>query len=59
MDVNDVSYALQRVIDERKAENTWQVDCFGGVEGPIQPPDEVLDYHSQVFLHRTDLDLRF
>ena len=42
MDVNDVSHALQRVIEERKAEDTWQVDSFGGVSvAPTRPPDEV------------------
>jgi hypothetical protein len=42
VDVNDVSHALQRVIEERKAEDTWQVDSFGGVSvAPTRPPDEV------------------
>jgi hypothetical protein len=42
VDVNDVSHALQRVIEERNAEDTWQVDSFGGVSvAPTRPPDEV------------------
>ena len=42
VDVNDVSHALQRVIEERTAEDTWQVDSFGGVSvAPTRPPDEV------------------
>ena len=43
MDVNDVSYALEKVIEQRKAEDTWQIDTFGSVSAaPIRPPDEVL-----------------
>ena len=42
MDVNDVSYALETVVEQRKAEDTWQVDSFGAVSAaPIRPPDEV------------------
>jgi hypothetical protein len=42
VDVNDVSYSLEQIIPQRKAENTWQVDSFGGVsDAPIHPPDEV------------------
>jgi hypothetical protein len=31
VDVNDVSYSLEKLIEQRKAEDTWQVDSFGGV----------------------------
>jgi hypothetical protein len=42
VDVNDVSYALETVVEQRKAEDTWQVDSFGAVSAaPIRPPDEV------------------
>jgi hypothetical protein len=42
VDVNDVSYSLEKVIEQRKAEDTWQVDSFGGVSAaPIRPPEEV------------------
>jgi len=42
VDVNDVSYSLEKVIERRRAENTWQIDTFGGVSAaPIRPPDEV------------------
>jgi len=42
VDVNDVSYSLEKVIEQRKAEDTWQIDTFGGVSAaPIRPPDEV------------------
>jgi hypothetical protein len=42
VDVNDVSYALQKVIEQRKFEDTWQIDTFGSVSSaPIRPPDEV------------------
>ena len=42
MDVNDVSYALEKVIEHRRAEDTWLVDSFGGVSAaPTRPPDEV------------------
>lgn len=40
MDVNDVSHALQKVIEERQAENTWQVDSFDGLSGTNRSPDE-------------------
>jgi hypothetical protein len=42
VDVNDVSYSLEKVIQRRKAEDTWQVDSFGGVSDvPTRTPDEV------------------
>jgi len=42
VDVNDVSLALEKVMDHRRAEDTWQVDSFGGVSAaPTRPPDEV------------------
>jgi hypothetical protein len=42
VDVNDVSYALEKVIEQRKVEDTWQIDTFGSVSAaPIRPPDEV------------------
>jgi hypothetical protein len=42
VDVNDVSYALEKVIEQRKVEGTWQIDTFGSVSAaPIRPPDEV------------------
>lgn len=41
VDVNDVGYALEKVIDIRKAEDTWQVDSFGGVAVKSRTPDEV------------------
>ncbi|SJL07961.1 uncharacterized protein ARMOST_11319 [Armillaria ostoyae] len=40
VDVNDVGHALQKVIAERQAENTWQVDSFDGLSGTNRPPDE-------------------
>jgi tRNA U34 5-methylaminomethyl-2-thiouridine-forming methyltransferase MnmC len=53
VDVNDVSHALEQVIDQRKAEDTWQVDSFGGVSAaPIRPPDEVWHH---VFTNRNIL----
>ncbi|KAK0187644.1 hypothetical protein F5146DRAFT_718651 [Armillaria mellea] len=42
VDVNDVSHALQRVIAERQAENTWQVDSFDGLSGANRLPDEAI-----------------
>ncbi|KAJ7155126.1 hypothetical protein C8R46DRAFT_436742 [Mycena filopes] len=42
IDVNDVSHALQKVIDTRTAEDTWQVDCFGEVSAIARPPDEAI-----------------
>jgi hypothetical protein len=45
VDVNDVSYSLEKVIEQRKAEDTWQIDTFGGVSAaPIRPPDEVRSF---------------
>jgi hypothetical protein len=41
VDVNDVGYALEKVVDIRKAEDTWQVDSFGGVPVKSRTPDEV------------------
>jgi hypothetical protein len=42
VDVNDVSYALEKVIEQRRSEDTWQIDTFGSVSSaPIRPPDEV------------------
>jgi len=42
VDVNDVSYSLEKVIEQRRAEDTWQIDTFGGVSAaPVRPPDEV------------------
>jgi len=31
VDVNDVSYSLKNVIEQRRTEDTWHVDSFGGV----------------------------
>ncbi|KAK0457420.1 uncharacterized protein EV420DRAFT_1548064 [Desarmillaria tabescens] len=42
VDVNDVSHALQKVIAERQAENTWQIDSFDGLSGTNRPPDEAI-----------------
>ncbi|KAJ6627692.1 hypothetical protein B0H10DRAFT_1905503 [Mycena sp. CBHHK59/15] len=42
VDVNDVSYALQKVINARKLEDTWQVDSFGEVAAIVRPPDEAI-----------------
>jgi hypothetical protein len=42
VDVNDVGYALEKVINTRKAEDTWQVDSFGGVPVKSRTPDEVM-----------------
>ncbi|KAK0202192.1 hypothetical protein DFS33DRAFT_1060450 [Desarmillaria ectypa] len=42
VDVNDVSHALQKVIAERQAEDTWQVDSFDGLSGTNRPPDEAI-----------------
>ncbi|KAJ7670709.1 hypothetical protein DFH06DRAFT_1468485 [Mycena polygramma] len=42
VDVNDVSHALQKVIEARKIEDTWQVDCFGEVSIVSRPPDEAV-----------------
>ena len=40
--MNDVSHALEKIIEIRKAENTWQIDSFGGLSAaPTRPPDEV------------------
>ena len=45
VDVNDVSYSLEKVVEQRKVEDTWQVDSFGGVSAaPIGPPDEVQSF---------------
>ena len=41
VDVNDVGYALEKVIDIRKAEYTWQVDSFCGVPVKSRTHDEV------------------
>lgn len=49
VDVNDVSHTLQNVIRARKAEDTWQVDCFGEVSDisrPPRQPDEVRGFSS-------------
>ena len=40
--MNDVGYALQKVIESRKTEDTWQVDSFGGVPVKSRTPDEVV-----------------
>ncbi|KAJ7155009.1 hypothetical protein C8R46DRAFT_1226970 [Mycena filopes] len=42
VDVNDVSHALQKVIEGRKVEDTWHVDCFGEVSAVSRPPDEAV-----------------
>ncbi|KAJ7636660.1 hypothetical protein FB45DRAFT_1055980 [Roridomyces roridus] len=42
VDVNDVSHALQSVIKTREAEDTWQVDSFGGITNISRPPDEAI-----------------
>ncbi|KAG6883816.1 hypothetical protein C0992_007713 [Termitomyces sp. T32_za158] len=42
VDVNDVEYALQKVIPARKAEDTWVVDCYGGIPAKIRAPDEAI-----------------
>ncbi|KAK0243779.1 hypothetical protein EDD85DRAFT_173202 [Armillaria nabsnona] len=42
VDVNDVSHALQKVIAERQADNTWQVDRFDGLSGTNRSPDEAI-----------------
>ncbi|KAJ7739067.1 hypothetical protein DFH07DRAFT_840632 [Mycena maculata] len=42
VDVNDVSHAQQNIIKERTAEDTWQVDSFGGVSNVARPPDEAI-----------------
>lgn len=45
MDVNDVSYSLVKVIEQRRAEDTWHIDSFGGVSAaPTRPPDEVRSF---------------
>jgi len=43
VDVNDVSYSPEKVIEQRRAEDTWHVESkFGGVSAaPTRPPDEV------------------
>ena len=47
VDVNDVSYSLEKVIEQRRAEDTWNVDSFGGVSAaPTRPPDEVRSFSS-------------
>ena len=47
VDVNDVSYSLVTVIEQRRAEDTWNVDSFGGVSVvPTRPPDEVRSFSS-------------
>jgi hypothetical protein len=47
VDVNDVSCSLEKVIEQRRAEDTWQVDSFGGVSAaPTRPPDEVRSFSS-------------
>ena len=42
VDVNDVAFALGKVIEMRQAEDTWQVDSFGGVPVKSRTPDEVI-----------------
>ncbi|KAJ7714801.1 hypothetical protein B0H16DRAFT_514129 [Mycena metata] len=42
VDVNDVSYALEKVTITRKLEDTWQVDSFGEVSAISRPPDEAI-----------------
>ncbi|KAF7342761.1 putative bifunctional E2/E3 enzyme [Mycena sanguinolenta] len=42
VDVNDVGHALQKVIKVREAEDTWQVDSFGGILNISRPPDEAI-----------------
>ncbi|KAG6918191.1 hypothetical protein DXG01_015979 [Tephrocybe rancida] len=42
VDVNDVEHALQKVIVARKVEDTWEVDCFGGVPAKARVPDEAI-----------------
>ena len=45
VDVNDVSYSLEKVIEQRRAEDTWDVDSPGGVSvAPTRPPDEVRSF---------------
>jgi hypothetical protein len=46
------------VIEQRKAEDTWQVDSFGGVSvAPTRPPDEVWQFCYFVIPACTDLCL--
>ncbi|KAF8067680.1 hypothetical protein FPV67DRAFT_1669576 [Lyophyllum atratum] len=42
VDVNDVEHALQKVIETRKREDTWEVDCFGGIPAKARVPDEAI-----------------
>ncbi|KAG6844814.1 hypothetical protein H0H87_003481 [Tephrocybe sp. NHM501043] len=42
VDVNDVEHALQRIIAARKVEDTWDVDCFGGIPAKARTPDEAI-----------------
>ncbi|KAG6918190.1 hypothetical protein DXG01_015978 [Tephrocybe rancida] len=42
VDVNDVEHALQKVIAARKVEDTWDVDCFGGIPAKARTPDEAI-----------------
>jgi hypothetical protein len=42
VDINDVAYALEKIIPMRRAEDTWQVDSFTeDYVAPIRQPDEV------------------
>ncbi|KAL0957929.1 hypothetical protein HGRIS_000110 [Hohenbuehelia grisea] len=43
VDVNDVAHALQAVVQQRLAEDTWQIDSYEGVSVVSnRPPDEAI-----------------
>ncbi|KAJ7472928.1 hypothetical protein B0H11DRAFT_1919124 [Mycena galericulata] len=46
VDVNDVSHSLEKIIIERRLEDTWHVDSFGAIEAgsKARPPDENLTW---------------
>lgn len=44
VDVNDIEYALQKVILARKAEDTWDVDRFDSIPAKARAPDEVCKF---------------
>jgi len=55
VDVNDVSYSLEKVIPQRKAEDTWQVDSFeGSLAAPTRPPVEVRSFSNRTTMFCSD-----
>ncbi|GLB39236.1 hypothetical protein LshimejAT787_0603980 [Lyophyllum shimeji] len=42
VDVNAVEFALQKIIESRQLEGTWEIDRFGGIPAKARTPDEAI-----------------